>query len=80
MVPAQLKRRPILVKQCELLVGRRGETPLVPPDILCNFILDGAVGKEFRRWHSALAPFIVLSHFHPLSGASHSQSDIVGTD
>ena len=49
MVPAQLKRRPILVKQCELLVGRCGEAPLVPPDILCNFILDGAEGKQFER-------------------------------
>ena len=27
----------------ELLVGRRGEAPLVPPYILCNFKLDGAV-------------------------------------
>ncbi len=25
------------------MVGRRGETPLVPPYILCNFKLDGAV-------------------------------------
>ncbi len=27
----------------ELMVGRRGEAPLVPPYILCNFKLDGAV-------------------------------------
>ena len=26
------------------MVGRRGEVPLVPPYILCNFKLDGAVG------------------------------------
>ena len=26
------------------MVGRRGEAPLVPPYILCNFKLDGAVG------------------------------------
>ena len=28
------------------MVGRRGEAPLVPPYILCNFKLDGAVGSS----------------------------------
>ena len=34
----------------ELMVGRRGEAPLVPPYILCNFKLDGAVVGSGSRW------------------------------
>ena len=30
-------------KRREIMVGRRGEAPLVPPYILRNFNLDGAV-------------------------------------
>ncbi len=36
------------------MVGRRGEAPLVPPYILCNFNLDGAVrdvGTELATQH-----------------------------
>ncbi len=37
----------------ELMVGRRGESPLVPPYILCNFKRDGAVSYARRRLQSA---------------------------
>ena len=34
----------------EIMVGRRGETPLVPPYILCNFQLDGALRHRHGGW------------------------------
>ena len=35
-------------KHRDLRVGRRGEAPLVPPYLLCNFNLDGAVIPRYR--------------------------------
>ena len=35
--PARFERRPTILKPRELLVGRRGEAPLVPPYILPSF-------------------------------------------
>ena len=37
----------------ELLVGRRGEAPLVPPYTLCNFKLDVAVAPQGNRPQSS---------------------------
>ena len=31
------------------MVGQRGEAPLVPPYILCNFKRDGAVAPQFEK-------------------------------
>ena len=36
--PARLERRPAVKKRQKLMVGRRGETPVVPPYIPYNFI------------------------------------------
>lgn len=35
--PARFELRPTIIKYRELLVGRRGEAPLVPPYILLSF-------------------------------------------
>jgi len=35
--PARFERRPTIRKRRELMVGLRGETPLVPPYILPSF-------------------------------------------
>ena len=41
------------------MVGRRGEAPLVPPYILCNFKLDGAV-MQMRRNSTGLSGSVVV--------------------
>ncbi len=38
------------------MVGRRGEAPLVPPYILCNFKRDGAVTKGSGLLDDSLRP------------------------
>ena len=40
---AQFERRPTITAQVKLMVGRRGEAQLVPPDMFRKFKLDGAV-------------------------------------
>ena len=45
---ARFERRPTMKNLRELIVGLRGEAPLVPPYILCNFKLDGA--GHLHRW------------------------------
>ncbi len=44
--PARFERRPTIRKRRELLVGRRGEAPLVPPYILPSFIKALALLKD----------------------------------
>ena len=48
---ARFERRPTLTNLRELMVSRRGEAPLVPPYILCNFKRDGAVESP-HTWHT----------------------------
>jgi hypothetical protein len=41
--PTRFERRPTMNSLREMIVGRRGEAPLVPPYILCNFKLAGTL-------------------------------------
>ena len=37
MGPARFERRPTILHRREIMVGRRGEAPLVPPDFSTKF-------------------------------------------
>ena len=46
--PARFERRPTISKRRELLVGRRGEAPLVRPDSLTATVLSGPLIPALR--------------------------------
>ena len=48
--PARFERRPTILKHRELLVGQRGEAPLVPPYILPSFKMALALQQGGLIW------------------------------
>ena len=57
------------------MVGRRGEAPLVPPYILYNFKLDGAVTLWFLAVVAGRPPKVAVG-FHPSASAEPSRPTI----
>ena len=54
MGPARFQRQPTIMNLRELLVGRRGEAPLVPPYILSSFKKALALAKWWADSSTAL--------------------------